>query len=105
MEFAEINVELLEKQSYKLSYVNSYKSALYGFQLGLALNKTPFIGPKSVECAETAIKSDKINPFGYIQYGNSQYYMPVTFVGSKTVAIEYYKAAQILREKKQRRDY
>jgi len=82
-----------------LSYINSYKSALYGFELGLAWYKAPFIGPKSVECAEIAMKLDKTNPYGFLQYGNAQYYMPETFGGSKTVAIEYYKTAQSLMEK------
>jgi len=99
LELAEKNVEYLEKQSYKLSYINSYKSALYGFELGLAWYKAPFIGPKSVDCAEKAMKLDKANPYGFLQYANAQYYMPETFGGSKTVAIDYYKKAQILMEK------
>lgn len=99
LELAEKNVELLEKQSYKMSYINAYKSALYGFELGLAWYKAPFLGPKSVQFSEDAMKLDKNNPFGYIQYANAQYYMPETFGGSKTVAIDYYKKAQIIMEK------
>lgn len=93
------NVESLEKQNFKPSYILSYKSALIGFELGLAWYKAPFIGPKSITYAENAIKTDKTNPFGYIQYANSQFYMPETFGGSKPLAIEYYKIAKMIMEK------
>ncbi len=96
LELAEKNIQLLEKKSFKLSYVNSYKSAFYGFRIGLNVLKAPFIGPKSIDCAELAIKLDKTNPYGYIQYGNSQYYMPAAFGGSKKTAIEYYLEAEKL---------
>ncbi len=98
LDMAEDNIEFLEKEEYKLSLVNSYKSAFYGFRIGLNILKAPFIGPKSVECAKISIKLDKNNPFGYIQYANSQYYMPETFGGSKTVALEYYNKAKTLME-------
>lgn len=94
------NLEVLEKASYKLSYVNSYKSAFYGFRIGLNILRAPFIGPRSVECAELAIKLDKTNPQGYFQYGNTQYYMPSAFGGSKQTAIEYYLKAEKLMEAK-----
>ena len=64
---AEANLEILEKASYKLSLVNAYKSAFYGFHIGLNVFKAPFVGPKSVECAELAMKLDEKNPYGYIQ--------------------------------------
>jgi tetratricopeptide (TPR) repeat protein len=95
---AEANLEILEKASYKLSLVNAYKSAFYGFHIGLNVFKAPFVGPKSVECAELAMKLDEKNPYGYIQYGNSQFYMPSAFGGSKTVALNYFNKAKLLME-------
>lgn len=95
---AEANIEILEKQSYKLSLVNAYKSAFYGFRIGLNVFKAPFIGPKSVACAESAMKLDDKNPYGFIQYGNSQFYMPSAFGGSKTVALAYFTKARLLME-------
>jgi len=92
------NLERLEKSAYKLSMVNAYKSAFYGYRIGLSLMKAPFIGPKSVDCAKLAIKQDEKNPFGYIQFGNAQYYMPTVFGGSKTLAIEYFRKAEKLME-------
>jgi hypothetical protein len=98
LDLAEKNLSILEKAVYKLSLVNSYKSAFYGYRIGLNKFRAPFIGPKSVECAKLAIKLDDKNPYGYIQYGNSQYYMPTVFGGSKSVALEYYQKAEKLME-------
>lgn len=84
------------KQSYKPSLVNAYKSAFYGFKIGLNILKAPFIGPKSVDCAVLAMKQDTDNPYGYIQFANSQYYMPAAFGGSKTEALKNYLKAEKL---------
>jgi len=92
------NLEKLEKSAYKLSMVNAYKSAFYGYRIGINPFKAPFIGPKSIECAKLSIKQDEKNPFGYIQFGNAQFYMPAIFGGSKTVAIEYFSKAEKLME-------
>lgn len=100
LDLGQKNLEILEKQKYKPSILNSYKSAFYGFSIGLNILKAPFIGPKSVDCAKLAMKQDTTNPLGYIQYGNSQYYMPAIFGGSKTVALTYFLKAKELMEKK-----
>lgn len=93
LELAENHLKTLESASYQISYINSYKSAFYGFRIGLNKLQAPFIGPKSVDCAKKAMQQDANNPYGFIQYGNSQYYMPAMFGGSKTIALEYYKKA------------
>jgi tetratricopeptide (TPR) repeat protein len=98
LKLGEKHLAVLEKNSYKPSYVNAYKSAFYGYRIGLNKLQAPFIGPKSVECAKQAIKLDAANPYGYIQLGNSEYYMPAVFGGSKTLAIDYYKKAEKLME-------
>ncbi len=99
LELANKNIKFLENQSFKPSYTNSYKAALIGFEIGLAWYKAPFIGSKSISCSQTAIELDKNNPFGYLQYANTQYYMPETFGGSKTVALQYYKKALKIMER------
>jgi tetratricopeptide (TPR) repeat protein len=96
LNLAEANLALLERNRYKLSMVNAYKSAFYGYRIGLNVLQAPFIGPKSVESANLAMELDPSNPFGYIQYGNSQYYMPAMFGGSKEEAIKYYLKAEEL---------
>ncbi len=95
---AEENLESLEKLKYNLSMVNAYKSAFYGYRIGLNVFKAPFIGPKSVDCAKLSMKLDEKNPFGYIQYGNAQFYMPPIFGGSKIEALAYFKKAEVLME-------
>jgi tetratricopeptide (TPR) repeat protein len=59
----------------------------------------PIHGPKSVHHAQKAMELDDNNHMGYVQYGNSQYYMPAVFGGSKKTAIEYYQKAQAIMEK------
>jgi hypothetical protein len=102
IELGEINILILEKTSYNASLVNSYKSAFYGYRIGLNLFKAPFIGPKSVECAKIAMKQDSNNPYGFIQFANSQYYMPPAFGGSKKVALEYFIMAENIMKKKEK---
>jgi tetratricopeptide (TPR) repeat protein len=98
IEIGERNIQILEKANYKPSSVNSYKAAFYGFKTGIYKIKAPFIGPKGIECAKTAIRLDSNNPYGYIQMGNADYYMPSIFGGSKSKAIELYEKALKLME-------
>lgn len=98
IELGEKNIQMLEKTNGYISLVSSYKSAFYGYKIGLNKLKAPFIGPKSVECAKMAIKQDADNPYGYIQYANSQFYMPAVFGGSKKIALDYYTKAKNLME-------
>jgi len=98
LDLAEENLESLENAEYNLSMVNAYKSAFYGYRIGLNVLKAPFLGLKSLDCAKLAIKLDAQNPFGYIQYGNAQFYMPAMFGGSKTEALEYFRKAEELME-------
>ena len=90
---------MLEKNKAYASEVSAYQSALYGFKIGISGWKAPVLGPKSQSAAEKAIELDSTNPNGYIQYGNIQYYMPSSFGGSKTEAINYYKKALKIFEK------
>ncbi|MGV8962534.1 MAG: tetratricopeptide repeat protein [Candidatus Saccharimonadaceae bacterium] len=98
LKLAEDNLATLEKKAFNPSYINAYKSAFYGFSIGLNKLKAPFNGPKSVDAAKRAMQ-DASNPFGFIQYGNAQFYMPPVFGGSKTEAISYFKKAQGIMEK------
>ncbi len=91
------HIEALENQIYQIHILNAYKSAFWGFKIGLAMYKAPFLGPESMEFAELSVKNNPNNYFGYIQLGNIEYYMPSTFGGSKVRALEYYiKAEKIM---------
>ena len=98
LKLAEDNLSVLEKKSFNPSYINAYKSAFYGFSIGLNKLKAPFVGHKSVDAAKLAMQ-DASNPYGFIQYGNAQFYMPPVFGGSKSEAIEHFKQAQNIMEK------
>jgi len=98
MDKGEANLSLLEKQAYQPSQVNAYKAAFIGFRLGLTPLKAPVLGPKSLELTELAIKQDKNNPLGYLQFGNGLYYRPKVFGGSKVKAMTYYHKAERLME-------
>jgi len=95
---AEQNLALLEIKPELESVVQAYKSAFAGYKVSMSPAKAPILGPKSVAFAEKAMQLDKNSALGYLQYGNTQYYMPAIFGGSKTVAIDYYKKAQVLME-------
>lgn len=76
-------LDMLDSKKYKPATVMAYRSAATGFEIGLNKAKAPFIGPKSVKYAEKSMQTDASEPLGYVQYGNSQYYMPAVFGGSK----------------------
>lgn len=99
LSLAEENLKNLEKADGEASLISAYQSAFYGFSIGLNKMKAPFIGPKSVKCAKLAMVQNPDNPMGYIQYGNSQFYMPFVFGGSKAEAVAYFQKAEKLMEK------
>ena len=75
----------------------AYRSAYYGFEIGLNNVKAPFLGPNSVREAEQSVKLDPKCWLGYVQLGNIDFYKPFLFGGSKEDALKYYlKAEQIL---------
>lgn len=96
---AQENLELLEKRGYKLSMVNAYKSAFYGFRIGLSPVTAPINGKRSIDNAKAALRLDPSNYLAYVQHGNIQFYMPAAFGGSKKEALEYYLKAKEAIEK------
>jgi tetratricopeptide (TPR) repeat protein len=94
----EANVEKLKKKKEKLSHINAYKASIYGFKIGLAPIRAPFEGPSSISAAKEALKLDAKNPLAHLAYGNTQFYMPEAFGGSKKLAISHYLQAQKLME-------
>lgn len=96
---AQKNLEILEDRKYSLSVINSYKSAFYGFRITLNPITAPVNGFKALDCARTALKLDPEHYLGYVQLGNSEFFMPSTFGGSKKEALEYYLRAKELIEK------
>jgi hypothetical protein len=98
LDIAEKNITFLPLDNHSQSIANSYKSAFYGYRIGLNRILATIIGLKSVDCARLAIKLDRNNPYGYIQYANIEFYMPSLFGGSKSLALKYYIQAKELME-------
>lgn len=99
LDLAENNLEKAENSGVEVSEISAYKSAFYGYAIGLNKLKAPFIGPKSVKYAKLSMEQNPQNAMGYIQYGNSQFYMSPVFGGSKAEAVEHFKKAENLMEK------
>lgn len=78
--------------------LHSLSGALYGYKIGLAFYKAPFLGPKSMYHISKAIELDPAEPMGYIEKGNSLMYRPAAFGGDKIEALGYYKKALKLME-------
>ena len=94
----EERMKKLRAAGYKISMLHAYKSAFYGYQIGLNKTKAPFLGGKSIDEAKKSVELDKNNPYGHIQLGNIEFYMPAIFGGSKKKALEHYLTAQKLME-------
>jgi len=99
LQTAQKNLEMLEDRKYNLSVVNSYKSAFYGFRIALSPITAAVYGMRSLDCARNAVKLDPENYLGYVQLGNSEFFMPSTLGGSKKEALEYFLKAKELIEK------
>lgn len=99
IEVGEKYLDILEKRNYQTSMVDAYRAAFYGYKIKLNVFKAPFYGPKNLKYAKRSVDLDPENPCGYIQLGNSEYYMPEAFSGSKKKALEYYHKAEALFDK------
>jgi len=99
LDLAEANLNILKTDKMNMSLVNAYRSAFYGYKIGLNKLSAPFNGGKSIDCAKEAVKLDAENYLAYVQFGNIQFYMPSVFGGSKKEALEYYLKAEKLLEK------
>lgn len=99
IEKAEEILDALENNNFNLSRVYAYKSAFYGFRIGLNRARAPFLGPRSMDYARRSISTNPNEPSGYIQYANAMYYMPPIFGGSKSVALDNYQRAIALMER------
>lgn len=89
-------IEKIARQKSNDALMHGYRSAFYGFQIGINKAKAPFVGPKSMKEARLSVEKDNQNAFGYVQLGNIEFYMPPLFGGSKRKALEYYLKAERL---------
>jgi len=95
----ENNLALLEKSNYRLSMVYAYKSALYGYKIGMSPIRAPYYGPRSIQYAKNSLQLNEDNYFALMQAGNIHFYMPRIFGGSVNEAIRYFLKAKTMMEK------
>lgn len=99
LKLAEDHIRLLEMNKFELSKTNAYKSAFYGYHIGLNVFSAPFIGSKSAACAKLSVAIDPNDYFGYIQLGNVRLHAPSFMGGSKPEALKNFLKARALMER------
>jgi tetratricopeptide (TPR) repeat protein len=98
LDLAEKNVTLLPQDNHSQSVACAYRSAFYGYRMGINRLLVTVLGMKSINCAKQAINLDRKNALAYIQYANIDFYMPSVFGGSKTKALKNYLLAEEIME-------
>lgn len=78
--------------------LHSLAGSFYGYKIGLAFYKAPFLGPKCMYHLDKALELDPGEPMGYIEKGNSLLYRPAAFGGDKNEALQSYRKALQLME-------
>ena len=95
---ADVYLDRLLKDYPKNPQLHSLVGAFYGYKIGLAFYKAPFLGPKCMYHMDKAIELDPHEPMGYIEQGNSLLYRPAAFGGDKNEALKMYRKALKLME-------
>lgn len=75
------------------------RGALYGFRIGYQPQKSPFIGPKALKIVSLALDKGPDCPQAWVEAGNTNWFMPELFGGSKPKALAEYETAIRLMEK------
>ncbi len=96
---ADEELEQLFQYPSHLSNAWSLKGAFYGFRISLRPISAVTLGPRSYSAINEAVEADKNNPVAWMEMGNTRFYTPSTFGGSKQEALEYYQKAVDLFEK------
>lgn len=95
---ADVYLEKLLDDHPQNAQLHSLAGAFYGYKIGLAFYKAPFLGPKCIYHLDKAIELDPKEPMGYIERGNSLMYRPAAFGGDKNEALQVYRKALTLME-------
>ena len=93
IEKAEKNVEELIESDDQWAEAHALKSALLSVEMSFSPSKGMYLGAKSAQHIESAIKADPSEPTGWVQKGGSKLFTPKMFGGSIGEAIKCYKEA------------
>jgi tetratricopeptide (TPR) repeat protein len=105
-DLARHHLDKSEEELEKLFVYKRYQShafALQGAFLGFRISLRPLsairLGPRSYSAIDNALEADPDNPAAWMEKGNTRFYTPSTFGGSKQEARDAYKKAVELFEK------
>jgi tetratricopeptide (TPR) repeat protein len=99
IEKAEDHIDQLLQFNKNWAAVYAVKAALYGFRISLSPAMAVFYGPRNQRNIDKALESDPSEPMAWFESGNSEFFRPAAFGGSKSKGIEYYRKAIDLFEK------
>ncbi|MFW5663566.1 MAG: tetratricopeptide repeat protein [bacterium] len=90
---AENELEELFNYSSQQSNAYAFQGAFLGFRISLRPLTAVRNGPRSYKAISNALEADPTNPVAWMETGNSRFYTPSTFGGSKQEALEAYQKA------------
>lgn len=99
LDLAEKNLNAITNRELYAAKISSYRSAFYGFHIGLKIWLAPWYGSKSIACAKEAVSRDSQDYFGYVQLGNVYFHAPSLMGGDKSEAIQSYIKARLQLER------
>jgi len=105
LEKAEKEIEVLFNYRNYLSKAYAMRGTFFAFRISLNPFNTITLGNKANSYIEKAIEADPSNPTAWMEKGNSSFYRPSAFGGSKENAVKYYKKAISLFEKNMHNNY
>jgi tetratricopeptide (TPR) repeat protein len=87
---AESELEQLLKFSSYRAHSLAMQGAFLGFRISLRPISAVVLGPRSYSALNKAMEADATNPVVLMEMGNSRFYTPAAFGGSKQQALNYY---------------
>jgi tetratricopeptide (TPR) repeat protein len=93
--------ELEKLFTYPAHKSNAYalQGAFLGFRISLRPISAVMLGPRSYKAINNSVEANPENPVAWMEMGNSRFYTPSAFGGSKQEALEYYMKSVQLFEK------
>ncbi len=93
---AETELEILFTHRAYQAHAYALQGAFLGFRISLRPLMAVSLGPRSYRAINNAMEADRNNPLVWMEMGNSRFYTPSTFGGSKQEAQEsYLRAVQL----------
>jgi tetratricopeptide (TPR) repeat protein len=96
---AEAELEKLFTYSSYQSNAYAMQGAFLGFRISLRPLSAVVLGPRSYSAINKSVEADTSNPVAWMEMGNSRFYTPSAFGGSKQQALEHYQKSVDLFEK------